>query len=38
MTSFTESEVEAAALEWLGALGWNVGRFAPEIVAAVAPL
>ena len=26
MTSFTESEVEAAALEWLGALGWTVAH------------
>ena len=31
MTPFTESGVEAAALEWLGALGWHVGRFATEI-------
>ena len=30
MTSFTESEVEAAALEWLGALGWNVAH-GPDI-------
>ena len=33
MTSFTESEVEAAALEWLDALGWNVAHgpdIAPE--------
>ena len=33
MTRFTESEVEAAALEWLEALGWNVARgpdIAPE--------
>ena len=30
MTSFTESEVEAAALEWLGACGWNVAH-GPEI-------
>ena len=30
MTSFTESEVEAAALEWLAALGWNVAH-GPDI-------
>ena len=26
MTSFNESEVEAAALEWLRGLGWNVAH------------
>ncbi|MCY3808161.1 MAG: type I restriction endonuclease subunit R [Gemmatimonadetes bacterium] len=30
MTTFTESEVEAAALEWLGALGWKVAH-GPDI-------
>ena len=30
MTSFTESEVETAALEWLEACGWNVAH-GPEI-------
>ena len=30
MTSFTESEVEAAALEWLRASGWNVAH-GPDI-------
>ena len=30
MTSFTESEVEAAALEWLGACGWDVAH-GPDI-------
>ncbi len=30
MPTFTESEVEAAALEWLGSLGWRVGH-GPDI-------
>ena len=30
MTSFTESEVETAALEWLGSLGWKVAH-GPDI-------
>ena len=30
MTPFTESDVEAAALEWLGALGWTIAH-GPDI-------
>ncbi len=30
MTTFTESEVEAAALDWLQALGWQIAH-GPDI-------
>ena len=40
MTRFTESEVEAAALEWLDALGWHVAHgpdMAPDAAGSECP-
>ena len=34
MTTFTEADIEAAALEWLAVLGWQTARgpdIAPDI-------
>ena len=36
MTTFTEADVEAAALEWLANLGWGVAR-GPDISPDIAP-